>query len=140
MLDKLNQENKNFVKKYSLEEGDKIKIQFNKTYEICDGIPVNSFVTSDSDYTQTTLAKDIDDNLIVDLLPWKPKCGEQYYCLMLHEPNTKYFTAHWHGTHIEEYYHSKNMIFKTKEEAVSTYDEIISLLKEWNIIMLHPNS
>lgn len=59
---------------------------------------------------------------------WAPKYGETYYCP---EPDDepKYFSEKWDGNELDNLLFSRNLVCKTKEEAIALAEKMLKAVE-----------
>lgn len=61
---------------------------------------------------------------------WKPKKGEEYYVPdIMSIKDLRYYNYTWFDDDIDEFYFSKNIVFKTKEEAIECTNYMLDAIK-----------
>ena len=74
------------------------------------------------------------DDILTDKVKpvWKPKKGEEYYVPDIKSiKDLRFYNYTWFDDEADEFFFSKKIVFKTKEEAIECTNRILETTKEW---------
>ena len=97
-----------------------------KVLEVLGDLVFMSYTDEFEEHSDTAHYKEIDKNYTVEQEKYIPQEYEMYWTMGL---DVGVYESTWYNVEVDQQMLALNLVFKTKEEALARYEEIINLIK-----------